>query len=137
MTSQADFVALPAPDLSLLAGHEKMVTKPVMTQWGCPFDCEFCSVTAMFSRSVRHRSTEHVVQEIAAMGAERIFFYDDNFVVKKARTAQLLEAMVAAGLTPTLVRPGPSRRGPVIAGPAGAGPSVSSTSCAERGRRWS
>ncbi len=34
------------------------------------------------------------------MGAERIFFYDDNFVVKKARTAQLLEAMVTAGLTP-------------------------------------
>ena len=100
MTSQADFVALPAPDLSLLAGHEKMATKPVMTQWGCPFDCEFCSVTAMFSRSVRHRSTEHVVQEIAAMGAERVFFYDDNFVVKKARTAQLLEAMVTAGLTP-------------------------------------
>jgi len=100
MTSQADFVALPAPDLSFLVGHEKMVTKPVMTQWGCPFDCEFCSVTAMFSRSVRHRSTEHVVQEIAAMGAERVFFYDDNFVVKKARTAELLEAMVATGLTP-------------------------------------
>lgn len=100
ITSQAEFVALPAPDLSFLVGHEKMVTKPVMTQWGCPFDCEFCSVTAMFSRSVRHRSTEHVVQEIAAMGAERVFFYDDNFVVKKARTAELLEAMVAAGLTP-------------------------------------
>ena len=27
-------------------------------------------------------------------------FYDDNFVVSKARTAQLLQAMMAAGLTP-------------------------------------
>ncbi len=100
MTSQADFAALPVPNLSLLVGHEKMATKPVMTQWGCPFDCEFCSVTAMFSRSVRHRSAEQVVQEIAAMGAERVFFYDDNFVVNKARTARLLQAMVAAGQTP-------------------------------------
>ena len=100
MTSQADFAALPAPDLSLLAGHDKMVTKPVMTQWGCPFDCEFCSVTAMFTRSVRHRSAEQVFQEIAAMQAERVFFYDDNFVVNKARTARLLKALVAAGLTP-------------------------------------
>jgi anaerobic magnesium-protoporphyrin IX monomethyl ester cyclase len=99
LTSQAEFVALPAPDLTLLAGHERMATKPVMTQWGCPFDCEFCSVTAMFSRSVRHRSTEQVVQEMAALEAERVFFYDDNFVVNKARTAQLLEAMMAAGLT--------------------------------------
>ena len=73
MTSQAEFMALPAPDLTLLAGHERMVTKPVMTQWGCPFDCEFCSVTAMFSRSVRHRGAEQVVQEIAALGAERGF----------------------------------------------------------------
>ena len=100
ITSQADFMALPAPDLTLLAGHKRMVTKPVMTQWGCPFDCEFCSVTAMFSRSVRHRGTEQVVQEIAAMGPERVFFYDDNFVVNKARTARLLEAMMAADLTP-------------------------------------
>ncbi len=98
MTSQAEFMALPAPDLTLVAGHEKMATRPVMTQWGCPFDCEFCSVTAMFSRSVRHRGTEQVVQEIAALGAERIFFYDDNFVVNKARSTRLLEAMMAADL---------------------------------------
>ena len=99
ITSQSEFMALPAPDLTLVAGHEKMATRPVMTQWGCPFDCEFCSVTAMFSRSVRHRSTEQVVQEIATLGAERVFFYDDNFVVNKARTTQLLEAIMAADLT--------------------------------------
>ncbi len=99
LTSQADFAALPSPDLSLLAGHERMVTKPVMTQWGCPFDCEFCSVTAMFSRQVRHRPVEAVVGELEALEAERVFFYDDNFVVNKARTSALLEAMVAHGLT--------------------------------------
>ncbi|MGC8627013.1 MAG: B12-binding domain-containing radical SAM protein [Acidimicrobiales bacterium] len=98
-TSQADFLKLPAPDLSLIAGHERMRTKPIMTQWGCPFDCEFCSVTAMFSRSVRHRSNDQVIAELAALNAERVFFHDDNFVVNKARTRQLLTEMVRSGLT--------------------------------------
>ena len=98
ITTQAEFAALPPPDLSLLHGHEKMATIPVMTQWGCPFGCEFCAVTAMFSRSVRHRPTQQVLAELASLHAERIFFYDDNFVVNKARTRGLLEAMVRSGL---------------------------------------
>ena len=78
-----------------------MTTKPLMTQWGCPFDCEFCSVIAMFSRAVRHRRTDQVLTELEGLGADRVFFYDDNFVVNKARTTELLRAMVAPDLTPT------------------------------------
>lgn len=100
MTSQGDFEALPAPDLSLLDGYRQMTTMPLMTQWGCPFDCEFCSVTAMFSRLVRHRRTQQVMAELAGLGADRVFFYDDNFVVNKVRTSELLEAMLKAELTP-------------------------------------
>ncbi len=98
--TQAEFEALPPPDLRLIESNEKMKTKPIMTQWGCPFDCEFCSVTAMFSRSVRHRREEQVLSELAGLGADRVFIYDDNFVVNKARTASLLRSMVAADLTP-------------------------------------
>ncbi len=98
--TQQGFEALPAPDLSLIEGHQRMTVKPVMTQWGCPYDCEFCSVTAMFSRRVRYRRADQVMTELAGLGADRVFFHDDNFVVSKARTAGLLRAMLAAGLTP-------------------------------------
>jgi radical SAM superfamily enzyme YgiQ (UPF0313 family) len=98
---QAAFEALPTPDLSLIAGHERMTTKPVMTQWGCPFDCEFCSVTALFSRSVRHRRPDQVIAELEQLHPRRVFFHDDNFVVTKARTATLLEAMHAKDLAPS------------------------------------
>lgn len=98
--SQREFEALPVPDLSLIAGHERMVTKPVMTQWGCPFDCDFCSVTAMFSRRVRYRSNSQVLAELAALDAKRVFFHDDNFVVNKRRTTELLRSMVNTGMTP-------------------------------------
>ena len=99
--SQAEFEALPCPDLSLIEGHHLMGTKPIMTQWGCPFDCEFCSVTATFSRAVRHRRPDQVLAELAFLDTRRVFFYDDNFVVNKARTTRLLQGMLDTGLTPT------------------------------------
>jgi anaerobic magnesium-protoporphyrin IX monomethyl ester cyclase len=99
--SQSEFERLPIPDLSLIEGHERLEVKPAMTQWGCPFDCEFCSVTAQFSRVVRHRRSDQVLAELAGLSTEELFFYDDNFVVNKRRTAELLHAMVDAGLTPS------------------------------------
>jgi anaerobic magnesium-protoporphyrin IX monomethyl ester cyclase len=99
--SQTEFERLPIPDLSLIEGHERLDVKPAMTQWGCPFDCEFCSVTAQFSRVVRHRRTDQVLAELAGLSTDELFFYDDNFVVNKRRTAELLRAMVGAGLTPS------------------------------------
>jgi radical SAM superfamily enzyme YgiQ (UPF0313 family) len=99
--SQAEFAALPTPDLSLISGHERMTNIPVMTQWGCPFDCDFCSVIKMFGRRVRFRETADVLNELETYrdrGA--VFFYDDNFVVDKERTRKLLRAMIDRELTP-------------------------------------
>ena len=116
--SQRDFENLPAPALSLLAGHERMPIMPVMTQWGCPFDCDFCAVTAMFSRRVRYRRNADVLAELTALDARSVFFHDDNFVVSKARTGALLRSMAAEGVTPawfaqvraeTVYKPGKDR----------------------------
>jgi anaerobic magnesium-protoporphyrin IX monomethyl ester cyclase len=98
--SQSDFERLPIPDLSLIEGHGRLRVKPAMTQWGCPYDCEFCSVTAQFSRVVRRRRTDQVLAELAGLQAEELFFHDDNFVVDKRHTTELLRGMVDAGLTP-------------------------------------
>jgi radical SAM superfamily enzyme YgiQ (UPF0313 family) len=92
--SQEEFAALPAPDLSLIVGKEKMGVTPVMTQWGCPFNCDFCSVIRMFGRLVRYRSVEDVLAELENRLTNFIFFYDDNFVVNKKRTKALLRAMI-------------------------------------------
>lgn len=98
--SQREFEDLPIPDLSLIAGYERMPVMPLMTQWGCPFDCDFCSVTAMFSRSVRYRRTDQVLAELSLLDADRVFFHDDIFVANKHRTSDLLRGMVDADLTP-------------------------------------
>lgn len=98
--TQAQFEELPIPDLTLIDGHQNMTTRPLMTQWGCPFDCEFCAVTAMFSRSVRYRRTDQVLAELAGLNASQVFFHDDIFVVNKNRTRDLLRSMIDRDLTP-------------------------------------
>jgi radical SAM superfamily enzyme YgiQ (UPF0313 family) len=92
--------ALPFPDFSIVKGKSRSIagwrTIPVLTSRGCPFDCSFCSVTGMFGRKYRCRSTENIIEELRRYNRRRniIFFYDDNFAANPARTKDLLEAMI-------------------------------------------
>jgi radical SAM superfamily enzyme YgiQ (UPF0313 family) len=93
-----DLDTLPFPDLSLIVGNERMTTIPIMTSWGCPFACNFCSVTAMFGRKYRFRSAESVIAELKAKRPGRVFFYDDNMAADKKRLKTLLRMMIEEGL---------------------------------------
>ena len=90
----ADLDALPFPDLGLIVGNDKLYTMPIMTSWGCPFDCTFCSVTAMFGKKYRFRSAESVVAEIKEKRPKKIFFYDDNMAANRRRLKRLLQMMI-------------------------------------------
>ncbi len=94
-----DLDELPVPDLSLIVGHERLKTTPIMTSWGCPFGCTFCSVTAMFGRSYRWRSAESVIAQLEAVRPRSVFFYDDNLAADKRRLKTLLRMMIDTGLT--------------------------------------
>ena len=92
---------IPAPDFSLLrkSGRRKIGERtiiPVLTSRGCPFDCSFCSVTGLFGRQYRFRSTDNVIEELRRYNYRRniIFFYDDNFAANRKHTRDLLEAMI-------------------------------------------
>ena len=90
--------SLPLADLTLIRGHERMRQTPIMTSWGCPFDCRFCSVTAMFGKKYRFRSPESVIAEIRLNKPKRIFFYDDNFAANRNRLKTLLRMMIDENL---------------------------------------
>jgi hypothetical protein len=96
--------AVPFPDFSIVDGldtnRKRMQITPVSTSRGCPFDCTFCSVTAMFGRKYRYRSTDSVIDEISRFKHRRIFFYDDNFDANKARLKDLLKKMIEHKITP-------------------------------------
>jgi radical SAM superfamily enzyme YgiQ (UPF0313 family) len=94
--SLREFQSLPWPDLSLVVGSENMYTRPIMTQWGCPYNCDFCGVIKLFGRQVRYRPVEDVLAQLKQhYRGENVFFYDDNFVANRERTAELLRRLVA------------------------------------------
>jgi len=91
---------IPYPDFSLFRGEDPgfggLTAIPVLTSRGCPFDCSFCSVTGMFGRRYRFRSTENIIQELRRYNDRKncLFFYDDNFTANRQRAKDLLEAMI-------------------------------------------
>src|SRR6185436_8373006 len=77
---------------------------PIESGRGCPYGCEFCTVTGFFGDSIRFRSNESVVNEMLRLKkharANRsqviIFFIDDNFAINIKRTKSLLRDIIAA-----------------------------------------
>lgn len=82
--------SLPVPDFTLLKGWRKIGVWPVMTSRGCPYACNFCSVTQMFGRGYRTRSVDKVMEDVAACPRGWAFFVDDHFVVDKKRTEEMV-----------------------------------------------
>jgi len=90
---------IPPANFSLIEKAEKINMMPIQTSRGCPFNCEFCSVSEMFGRKVRYRSPENVVREIKSIkSGKHIFVVDDNFSANRLRTKALLETMKSAGI---------------------------------------
>ncbi|HSR66731.1 MAG TPA: radical SAM protein [Acidobacteriota bacterium] len=76
---------------------------PIESGRGCPYGCDFCTVTGFFGKSIRFRSNDSVVEELLRLKARAaqeggkvgVFFIDDNFAINKKRTKSLLRAMIA------------------------------------------
>ncbi|MEK7830884.1 MAG: radical SAM protein, partial [Acidobacteriota bacterium] len=77
---------------------------PVESGRGCPYGCEFCTVTGFFGDSIRFRTNESVVDELLRLktrargekGQIAVFFIDDNFAINPKRTKSLLRDIIAA-----------------------------------------
>ena len=91
-----DLSGLPPARRDLLAKRGYVLLNTLQTTRGCPFDCSFCSVTGMFGRKYRYRSTENVLAELRRYDSRKhlIFFYDDNFAADRKHTKELLEGMI-------------------------------------------
>jgi radical SAM superfamily enzyme YgiQ (UPF0313 family) len=90
----------PFPDFSLAPQQVRKIAGkrivPIQTSRGCPFHCSFCSVTGIFGKRYRFRSTENVIRELRGYDSKDnfLFFYDDNFTANPKRAKALLSRMI-------------------------------------------
>ena len=93
-----DIRETPAP-LWELADLRRYASMSVQFSRGCPFNCEFCNVTALFGHRPRIKTAEQIIDELDILYNSRwrgqVFFVDDNFIGNKnyLRT-QLLPALI-------------------------------------------
>ncbi len=67
----------------------------IQTTRGCPYKCEFCTVTSFFGGTYRSRPVARVIDEVKSLSRQPgyIFFVDDNLVANKAHTLALLDEL--------------------------------------------
>ena len=84
----ADMSLSPAPDYSLIK-ISRYAQMNLQYSRGCPFNCDFCEITALLGRKVRIKSTSQILTELENIYQTGfrgdVFFVDDNFIGNRKR----------------------------------------------------
>lgn len=77
-------------------------TLPHHSSYGCPFFCNFCAVVNMVNGRWLAQSAERTANVarylVRQWGADAVEFYDNNFFVHEARTAEFAERIMDLGI---------------------------------------
>ena len=77
-------------------------TLPHHSSYGCPFTCNFCAVVNMVEGRWLAQSAERTARVtrrlVRELGADAVEFYDNNFFVDEARTAEFAERILDLGI---------------------------------------
>lgn len=98
-TEFPDIRQTPAP-LWQLADLKHYSTVSIQFSRGCPFNCDFCNVTALLGHRPRTKTAPQLIAELDnlyALGWRMgVFFVDDNFIGnKKQLKTEILPALIA------------------------------------------
>lgn len=100
------FYHVPEPDLSTVPFPrrdfhlDKALFNCVglVTTRGCPYACEFCSVTDFYGKKIRHRPVSLVVEDIKRSGSKTFLLLDDNVTGHPEYSKELFEALIPLGI---------------------------------------
>jgi radical SAM superfamily enzyme YgiQ (UPF0313 family) len=87
-----DLSNLPVPRYDLIK-RDRIVVYPVQATRGCPFECTYCSIAAVFHGGYRHHPVEHILRDIEATKSKNIYFCDDNLCEDVKFADELFTAM--------------------------------------------
>jgi radical SAM superfamily enzyme YgiQ (UPF0313 family) len=98
-TELPDFRTPPWPKRSIFPSRGYVPVHTIQASRGCPFACEFCSVTPFFGRRTRLRDPRDVAREIASLKRRWIMFADDNIVGHGQHSRDLFHELSPLKLT--------------------------------------
>ena len=61
---------------------------------GCPFNCEYCAVSAFFGKKFRTRPVSETISEIREFDSREFFFLDDNIIGQPKHAKELFRALI-------------------------------------------
>lgn len=82
-----------------LADLNQYASMSIQFSRGCPYDCDFCNVTALFGHRPRTKTTAQILEELKSLSdlgwRGTVFFVDDNLIGhKKNLKNELLPALI-------------------------------------------
>jgi radical SAM superfamily enzyme YgiQ (UPF0313 family) len=95
--SKPDVADTPLPRWDLIGRLKDYNTMPVQFSRGCPFDCEFCDITALYGRKPRTKSPSQMLEEMNFLynfgWRGSVFVVDDNFIGNKKAAKDFLKEL--------------------------------------------
>jgi radical SAM superfamily enzyme YgiQ (UPF0313 family) len=83
--------------------HPHYLWQSVQTSRGCPFGCDFCSVSKYLGKAYRQRRVSDILEELEEIKGDYVTFLDDNLIGykpgSKSRAAELFRGMIHRGLS--------------------------------------
>ncbi len=75
---------------------EKRIYKlfPLQTTRGCPYNCDFCCVSDIFGKKIKHIPVKNVLRDIEASGGRNYIFLDDNIMSSPRYSRELFQALI-------------------------------------------
>ena len=83
---------LPIPKHNLV--KEKRFYTPIQATRGCPYRCNFCSVTKFHGPKFRSRPVDEIITELKLSGEKYFFFVDDNIMGNPNFAKELFTKMI-------------------------------------------
>lgn len=89
--------ALPPPRRDLINPRKYILPNTLQTTRGCPFACEYCSVTVFFGNTYRMRPVPEILAEVKAMPRGPLLLVDDNIMGRPSYARELFAVLRETG----------------------------------------
>ncbi len=93
-SAATDLSSLPFARRNLLKRDRYIVPDVIQASRGCPFRCDFCTLSSIYGEGHRTRPLDDIMREIGTFESDTFIFWDDNIVGSPAFSKELFRRLI-------------------------------------------